>query len=223
LTFYGGYKILVSAKSHVDFWPALGSWVGGVATVYAVIVAIISYNANKTENQRVLLFNVKTELDYELLPDVEIHIHQNLNVLLAIIFKIRRGEEVIEYDKELLVSKRDSLLMYKNKLIRKTKLLNKLRGLNVEYESEYEDYMHTLANILLANYFVIQFIDNKNIVDLEEEFNNLKNFCVFCEKYIVDNYYQKNNLTSNGFSNFFFITKLMETIRNYYNLKSYQL
>ncbi|WP_024608480.1 hypothetical protein [Pseudoalteromonas sp. TAB23] len=43
----GGYLILISAKSHVEFWPAIGSWVGGVATVYAVCIAIIEYKNRK--------------------------------------------------------------------------------------------------------------------------------------------------------------------------------
>lgn len=45
--FIGVYLILISAKSHVEFWPAIGSWVGGVATVYAVCIAIIEYKNRK--------------------------------------------------------------------------------------------------------------------------------------------------------------------------------
>lgn len=219
LTFIGGYKILVSAKSHVEFWPALGSWVGGVATVYAVIVAISTYNANKKENQRVQLFNVKAELDFELLQDVEANIYQNLEVLLAIVFKIRRGEKVTEHDKEQLVIKQKSLLMYKNKVISKTNVLNKLEGLNTRYESKYKDNMRTLANILWVNHSLIKFIKNNNIGKLEEEFDDLKASCKFCGDYIVDNYYEKDNITLNGFSNHIYIKNLIVTIRNYYNLK----
>lgn len=219
LTFIGGYKILVSAKNHVEFWPALGSWIGGVATVYAVIVAVVTYFANKKENQRVQLFNVKSELDFELLQDVEAKIYQNLEILLAIIFKIRIGEEITENDKEQLVIKRNSLRMYRNKVISKTNVLNKLDGLNARYESNYKDNMDTLGNILWANYLVIEFIKNNNIEKLEEEFNDLKTFCNFCGDYIVDNYYGKDSITVYRFSNHIYIKNLMETIRRYYNLK----
>ncbi|WP_139015463.1 hypothetical protein [Pseudoalteromonas sp. TB64] len=44
---FGVYLILISAKSHVELWSAIGSWVGGVATVYAVCIAIIEYLSNK--------------------------------------------------------------------------------------------------------------------------------------------------------------------------------
>ncbi len=43
----GGYLILISAKSHIEFWPAIGSWVGGVATVCAVLIAWFEYEASK--------------------------------------------------------------------------------------------------------------------------------------------------------------------------------
>lgn len=218
LTFIGGYKILVSAKSHVEFWPALGSWVGGVATVYAVIVAITTYNANKKENQRVQLFNVKAELDFELLQDVEANIYQNLEVLLAIILKMRRGEKTTKHDKEQLVIKQKSLLMYRNKVISKTNVLNKLEGLNTRYESKYKDNMRTLSNILWVNYLLIKFIENNNIGDLEEGFNDLKTSCKFCGDYIVDNYYEKDNLIVNGFSDHIYIKNMIVNIRNYYNL-----
>ena len=47
IAFIGVYLILISAKSHIQFWPAIGSWVGGVATVYAVCIAIIEYKNRK--------------------------------------------------------------------------------------------------------------------------------------------------------------------------------
>ena len=47
VAFIGVYLILISAKSHIEFWPAIGSWVGGVATVYAVCIAIIEYKNRK--------------------------------------------------------------------------------------------------------------------------------------------------------------------------------
>lgn len=47
IAFIGVYLILISAKSHIELWPAIGSWVGGVATVYAVCIAIIEYKNRK--------------------------------------------------------------------------------------------------------------------------------------------------------------------------------
>ena len=43
----GTYLILTSAKSHAELWPAIGSWVGGVATVFAVYIALCEYVASK--------------------------------------------------------------------------------------------------------------------------------------------------------------------------------
>lgn len=47
VAFIGGYQITVSSKSHAEFWPAIGSWIGGVATVYAVCIAIVEYKNRK--------------------------------------------------------------------------------------------------------------------------------------------------------------------------------
>lgn len=47
VAFIGVYEIVVHSKSHFDFFPAIGSWVGGVATVYAVCIAIVEYWKNK--------------------------------------------------------------------------------------------------------------------------------------------------------------------------------
>ena len=108
--------------------------------------------------------------------------------------------------------------MYRNKVISKTNVLNKLKGLNTRYESKYKDNMCTLNNILWVNYLLIKLIKYNNIEELEEEFNDLKTSCKFCGDYIVDNYYEKDNLIANGFSHHIYIKNLMVTIRNYYNL-----
>lgn len=39
----GCFKILVNSKGHVEFWSAIGSWIGGLATLYAVCIAILEY------------------------------------------------------------------------------------------------------------------------------------------------------------------------------------
>lgn len=54
----GVFEILVSAKSHAEFWPAVGSWIGGVATVYGVCIAIVEY----LERKRLSCINEKLDL-----------------------------------------------------------------------------------------------------------------------------------------------------------------
>tara|TARA_B100001059_G_C17716229_1_gene518132 strand:+ start:297 stop:1049 length:753 start_codon:yes stop_codon:yes gene_type:complete len=47
VTFIGVYEILYHSNLHYDVWPDLGSWVGGVGTIYAVFIAIIEYRSRK--------------------------------------------------------------------------------------------------------------------------------------------------------------------------------
>lgn len=47
VTFIGVYEILYHSNRHYDVWPDLGSWVGGVGTIYAVFIAIIEYRSRK--------------------------------------------------------------------------------------------------------------------------------------------------------------------------------
>ena len=47
ITFIGVYEILYHSNRHYDVWSDLGSWVGGVGTIYAVFIAIIEYRNRK--------------------------------------------------------------------------------------------------------------------------------------------------------------------------------
>ncbi|MBB1280730.1 hypothetical protein [Pseudoalteromonas sp. SR41-1] len=47
VTFIGVYEILYHSNRHYDVWSDLGSWVGGVGTIYAVFIAIIEYRSRK--------------------------------------------------------------------------------------------------------------------------------------------------------------------------------
>ena len=47
ITSIGAYEILYHSNGHSNFWPDLGSWIGGVGTIYAVIIAIVEYKSRK--------------------------------------------------------------------------------------------------------------------------------------------------------------------------------
>jgi len=47
ITFIGAYEILYHSNGHYSFWPDLGSWIGGMGTIYAVFIAIIEYKSRK--------------------------------------------------------------------------------------------------------------------------------------------------------------------------------
>ena len=62
---FGGYWILVSAKSHVEFWPAIGSWIGGIATLVGVCLAWIEYIASKKAKGIYEIIEINDHVNHE--------------------------------------------------------------------------------------------------------------------------------------------------------------
>ncbi|MEM5550106.1 hypothetical protein WNY63_05105 [Pseudoalteromonas neustonica] len=144
-----------------------GSFLGGVFTIAAVFIAVIAYKRSKIEHKENLLFEIKSEIEIQLFPEIEQAIKINLKNLIPIINEVRREKIVSHENQKELIDIKNNIEVPVQQLIKKTAYLDKLGGLKQEYLQSYDDFLVLIGGII--NIFQIIYY-HKDEIDKENQF-----------------------------------------------------
>jgi len=165
-----------------------GSFLGGLFTIVAVFIAVIAYKASKKEHKENLLFEIKSELEIEFLPELRDLLVKYVKSLVVNLGKIRRKEDITNEIKTETLKIRSELKINTQFLKNKTLYLSKLGGLDDEYRQSYEDLKYFMSTITMLLDIVLSHIENTAIDfdKLEQELDLINRHDTFCHKYILD-------------------------------------
>lgn len=125
-----------------------GSFLGGLFTIAAVVVAVIAYKRSKIEHKESLLFEIKSELEIEFLPELKILLKENINELRKCWNEIRKNEGVRHEKQVKVIEIKSKFELLKKQLEQKTMYLYKLGGLRERYREAYNDFKILLDIII---------------------------------------------------------------------------
>ena len=144
-----------------------GSFLGGLFTIVAVFIAVIAYKRSKIEHKENLLFEIKSEIEILLLPEIEQAIKTNLKSLIPILNEIRREKVVSHENQKKLIDIKNNIELPVQQLIKKTAYLNKLGGLKKEHLQSYHA-LQVLVGDIINIFQIINY--HKDEIDKENQF-----------------------------------------------------
>lgn len=124
-----------------------GSFLGGLFTITAVFIAIVTYKSGKSEYKNRLVLDRKSEIVIEIIPEIQdALIFEIMDINTSIEFIKGGNNELIEGD---IISSKSRLIELKSRLDLHVKYLVKFNSLNKEAECSYNTLIELITNTIL--------------------------------------------------------------------------
>lgn len=198
-----------------------GSFLGGLFTIVAVIIAVIGYKASKNENHKRMGLEAQAELSFKLLPMLMESIESEANYLRSVIYEAKhRKWDVLDDEYRKVDERIKNLDNTKKDFMVKINYLKKYLDIKNKNDEPYRELLTLINEVLkLSKSFTtrIKYVDKKIIN--HEVFEIRKNMLeiAFYKKYIKRSVEQNHGLTCK--SDFVDLNK--ELIRLNKKIKSY--
>ena len=146
--------IFIDPEGKASKFGNAGSFLGGLFTIAAVVIAIITLRKMQSENEERLKFDTINQLEIEIIPKIVDVMIDDLIFIKEKIYQLKTPEDVLNADdKKQMLDKHESFKSLINQYKVKLKYLEKNIGVNVEkieWEVSFSNFTDSF-NYLLQN------------------------------------------------------------------------